>query len=402
VTSANLSKQATGPVEAAGATPIPLPAAGPEASGIPAVEIVLPVFNEQEILEKSVRRLHRFLHKDFPVGARITIADNASTDLTPFIAERLATELDEVSYLRLERKGRGRALREAWSVTRSPVACYMDIDLSTDLNALLPLLAPLLSRHSDLAIGTRLAPSANVTRGPKREFISRSYNRILRTALRARFSDAQCGFKAIRTDAVQPLLPEVRDDGWFFDTELLMLAQRRGLRTHEVPVDWIDDPDSRVDIVSTAWIDLKGVARLLASSRIARFAMVGVLSTIAYALIYLLLRSGIDASSANMIALAITAIGNTAANRRWTFGLKGRERLFRQYAMGAAVYLLTLGLTSGALSALGQIAPNSSRALEVTVLVLASIAATVTRYIALKSFVFAVGFPRAHRPNEGA
>lgn len=403
MTSANPSTQAAGPAEPQGSQSLPLPAAGPEASGsIPAVEIVLPVYNEQNMLEKTVRRLDEFLRDGFPVSARITIADNASTDLTPFIAERLATQLVGVDYMRLERKGRGRALREAWSVTRSPVACYMDIDLSTDLNALLPLVAPLLSGHSDLAIGTRLAPSAKVTRGPKREFISRSYNRILRTTLRARFSDAQCGFKAIRTEAVQPMLSEIKDDGWFFDTELLMLAQRRGLRTHEVPVDWIDDPDSRVDILSTAWIDLKGVARLLASSRIARFAMVGVLSTIAYALIYLLLRSGIDAGTANGVALAITAVGNTAANRRWTFGLRGRERLVRHYAMGAVVYLVTLALTSGALSFLGQVAPDPSRALEVTVLVIASIGATVTRYIALKSFVFAVGLPRAHRPNQGA
>lgn len=366
------------------------------------VEIVLPVFNEEKVLEATVRRLDSFLRESFPVAALITIADNASTDRTPFIAAHLASTIAGVSYLRLERKGRGRALREAWSVTTAPVACYMDIDLSTDLNALLPLVAPLLSGHSDVAIGTRLAPSSNVTRGPKREFISRSYNRILKTALRARFSDAQCGFKAIRTESVQPLLGEVKDDGWFFDTELLMLAQRRDLRIHEVPVDWIDDPDSRVDIVSTAWIDLKGVARLLASSRIARFAMVGVLSTIAYAVIYLLLRTGLDAGAANAVSLAVTAVGNTAANRHWTFGLKGRERLARQYMGGVAVYLLTLGLTSGALAVLGEISPSHSRTVEVTVLVLASIAATVTRYFALKSFVFAIGLPRAHRPNQGA
>lgn len=282
------------------------------------------------------------------------------------------------------------------------VACYMDIDLSTDLKALHPLVAPLLSGHSDVAIGTRLSPSARVTRGAKREFISRGYNRILRTLLRARFSDAQCGFKAIRTEAIQPLLPEIRDDGWFFDTELLMLAQDRGLRVHEVPVDWVDDPDSRVDILSTAWLDLKGVGRLLAASRIARFAMVGVLSTVAYAVLYLLLRAGIDAGTANAISLAVTAIGNTAVNRRWTFGLRGRDRLLRQYAMGALVYMLTLGLTSGALAVLGKMVPDPSKHLEVTVLVLASIAATVTRYFALKSFVFAIKIPDRIRPNEGA
>ena len=155
----------------------------------------------------------------------------------------------------------------------------MDVDLSTDLRALLPLVAPLLSGHSDLAIGTRLAHGARVVRGPKRELISRAYNTILHAALRARFSDAQCGFKAVRREVADELLPAVRDDAWFFDTELLVLAQRRGLRIHEVPVDWIDDPDSRVKIVPTAIDDLRGIARLLAASPVVRFLGIGVAST---------------------------------------------------------------------------------------------------------------------------
>ena len=138
----------------------------------------------------------------------------------------------------------------------------MDVDLSTDLAALLPLVAPLLSGHTDLAIGTRLARSSRVVRGAKREVISRCYNLLLRAALAPRFSDAQCGFKAIRADRARELLPLVEDTGWFFDTELLVLAERAGLRIHEVPVDWVDDPDSRVDIVATALADLKGIARL--------------------------------------------------------------------------------------------------------------------------------------------
>jgi glycosyltransferase involved in cell wall biosynthesis len=216
------------------------------------VEVVVPVFNEQDALERSVHRLHRFLSDGFPFSWRIVVADNASTDATPQIAARLAATLPGVASLRLERKGRGRALRAAWAGSRARVVAYMDVDLSTDLRALLPLVAPLLSGHSDLAIGTRLAHGARVVRGPKRELLSRGYNSVLRTVLRARFSDAQCGFKAARADALRGgLLDAVRDDGWFFDTELLVLAQRRGLRIHEVPVDWIDDPDSRVRIVRT-------------------------------------------------------------------------------------------------------------------------------------------------------
>jgi hypothetical protein len=138
----------------------------------------------------------------------------------------------------------------------------MDVDLSTDLDALLPLVAPLVSGHSHVAIGSRLAPGAHVVRGPKREIISRIYNAILRLVLRNRFSDAQCGFKALRAEDARALLPAVADDEWFFDTELLVVAERSGLRIHEVPVDWSDDPDSRVDIVRTALADLKGVWRL--------------------------------------------------------------------------------------------------------------------------------------------
>ena len=260
------------------------------------VEIVVPVYNEQAGLERSIRNLHRYLRSQFPFSWRIVIADNASTDGTPAVAGALARELRGVEVLRLERKGRGLALREAWSRSDARVVCYMDVDLSTDLRGLLPLVAPLLSGHSDVAIGSRLARGARVVRGPKRELISRSYNLILRGVLRARFSDAQCGFKAVRTEAAHALLRDVRDDGWFFDTELLVLAQRRGLRIHEVPVDWVDDPDSGVEIVRTAIDDLRGVARLATAGPVARFMAIGVVSTIAYAVLYLALHGALGAA----------------------------------------------------------------------------------------------------------
>ncbi len=235
------------------------------------------------------------------------------------------------------------------------VVAYMDVDLSTDLSALMPLVAPLISGHSDVAIGSRLAASSRVVRGPKREFVSRSYNLILRSALGARFSDAQCGFKAVRADVARQLLPLVADTGWFFDTELLVIAERAGLRIHEVPVDWVDDPDSRVDIVDTAINDLKGcwrVGRALATGalpvrelqrslgreplvpgvppgmvgQLVRFGMVGVASTLAYALLYLVLHPAMGAQAANLTALLLTAVGNTAANRAFTFGIRGRAR----------------------------------------------------------------------------
>ena len=361
------------------------------ATSAPDVEIVVPVYNEAAGLEHSIRRLHRFLSDGFPFSWRIVIADNASVDATPEIARALALRLPGVRHLRLERKGRGRALRAAWSASPAKVVCYMDVDLSTDLRGLLPLVAPLMSGHSDLAIGTRLAHGSRVVRGPKREFISRSYNRLLRTVLRARFSDAQCGFKAVRRDALDGLLGDVRDEGWFFDTELLVLAQRRGLRTHEVPVDWIDDPDSRVNIVQTAITDLKGVARLLVAGPVARFMAIGVLSTLAYALLYLVLHPLLGAAGANAVALALTAVGNTAANRRITFKVRGREDVIRHHIRGALVFVLTLALTSGALAVLHGLDATPARGIELAVLVAASLAATVTRYIALRTWVFARG-----------
>jgi putative flippase GtrA len=372
----------------------PSPQAARRATQTTLVDVVVPVYNEQAALERSIRRLHAFLSEQLPFAWRIVIADNASTDGTHVIARALASELPDTSVLHLPAKGRGRALRAAWSASDADVLCYMDVDLSTDLRAFLPLIAPLVSGHSDVAIGTRLARGSRVVRGRKREFISRSYNRLLRIALGARFTDAQCGFKAIRADVARTVLADVQDDGWFFDTELLVLAQRRGLRIHEVPVDWIDDTDSRVDVVATAIDDLRGVGRLLAQTPVARFMLIGAVSTIAYAGLYLLLRAWLSADAANALALALTAVANTQANRTLTFGIRGRAGLLRQHAAGALVYLLALGLTAGALDLLTAVHRDPARGVEVTVLVLASVLATICRYVALRTWVFARGTGR--------
>ncbi len=233
----------------------------------PVVDIVIPVYNEQRVLADSVHRLHAFLCRECDFSFRITIADNASTDATLPIARALSEELERVHVLHLAQKGRGLALRTAWTLSEARIVAYMDVDLSTDLRALGDLLAPLLDGTGDLAIGSRLAPGAEVVRGAKRELISRSYNLLLRWSLGAGFSDAQCGFKAGRREVVASLLPLVADDRWFFDTELLYLAQRNKFSIHEVPVRWVDDPDSRVDIVATAREDLLGIRRLRAAAR---------------------------------------------------------------------------------------------------------------------------------------
>ncbi|WP_061292358.1 glycosyltransferase [Herbidospora cretacea] len=222
------------------------------------IEIVLPVRDEERVLASSVATLLAFLKRECPFPVRVTVADNGSTDATWSVAR----SLDGVRTLRLETPGRGRALREAWSWSEADVVAYMDIDLSTDLAAFVPLVTPLLSGHADVAIGTRLAAGSSVVRGPRRELISRAYNLLLRSA-GAAFTDAQCGFKALRAPVARELLPSVVDDGWFFDTELLLRAQWRGLRIHEVPVRWVDDPDSSVDVLRTSIAQLRGLARVV-------------------------------------------------------------------------------------------------------------------------------------------
>ncbi|MFD7553071.1 glycosyltransferase [Streptomyces sp. NPDC059835] len=404
-------------------SPGALPARAPLAPvpGRPVLDVVIPVFNEEKDLGPCVRRLHEHLTRTFPYPFRITVADNASTDRTPEVAAALAESLDGVRSARLEEKGRGRALRTVWSASDAPVLAYMDVDLSTDLNALLPLVAPLISGHSDLAIGTRLARSSRVVRGAKREFVSRAYNLLLRSSLAARFSDAQCGFKAIRREVAERLLPLVEDSGWFFDTEMLVLAERAGLRIHEVPVDWVDDPDSTVHIVRTATEDLKGVWRIgralavgaLPLDRLARpfgddprdrvalpgvegglarqllgFCAVGVLSTLLYLLLYSAFRVGTGPQLANGAALLLSAVANTAANRRLTFGVRGRDRAVRHQAQGLVVFAIGLALTSGSLAALGAATADPAHSTELAVLITANLAATVLRFLLFRAWVF--------------
>ena len=409
----------------------PLESPAPRVRRESQVEIVVPVRNEERDLGPAVRRLRAFLDDGFPFAARITIADNGSTDGTWAQALELAAEFPLVRAVRIERPGRGGALRTIWTGSDADIYAYMDVDLSTDLNALLPLVAPLLSGHSDVAIGTRLARGARVIRGPKREIISRCYNLLLHVSLGTRFSDAQCGFKAICADAARALLPLTTDTGWFFDTELLVLAERAGLRIHEVPVDWIDDADSRVNVIATALGDVRGIVRLgtgLArgtisvpalrsadlhppgdgpghgpglspgrsagppgrrlASQLSRFVLVGVASTAAYVLLYLLLRDVLPAQAANALSLLLTAMANTAVNRRVTFGIRGRANAARHQVRGLIAFAIGLALTSGALAALHASAPQAGRTAELTVLVAANLTATLVRFGLYRSWVF--------------
>jgi putative flippase GtrA len=383
-------------------------------TAVATLDVVIPVHNEEADLAASVERVRQHL-ATLPWSFRITIADNASTDGTAVVARRLDHAYDEVHVVHLAEKGRGRALKRVWGASGSAVLVYMDVDLSTDLNALLPLVAPLISGHSDLAIGSRLRHDSRVSRGPKREVISRGYNLLVKGALWTRFTDAQCGFKAIRADVAREVLPLVEDNAWFFDTELLVLAERAGLRIHEVPVDWVDDPDSRVDIARTALDDVKGIIRVgrgLLTGRIAVkdvserlgrasadagsgrlgmqvaiFGLVGVASTLAYGLLYLVFRTSMPAQLANLVALLLTAVANTAANRRFTFGVTGPDGAVRHQVQGLVIFLVGLGVTSGALWAVDA-SGTTHRGLEVVVLTAANLVVTVMRFLAMRTWVF--------------
>ncbi|MFQ6171281.1 GtrA family protein [Oryzobacter sp. R7] len=380
------------------------------------LDLVVPVHDEEAVLAASVHRLHTHLVETFPYPFRITLADNASTDLTWDVATHLGATLPGVRAVRIEQKGRGRALARVWSESDALVLAYTDVDLSTDLDALWPLVAPLLSGHSDLAIGSRLHRSSRVVRGAKREVISRGYNLLLRAALGARFTDAQCGFKAIRADVARELLPLVEDTTWFFDTELLVLAERCGLRIHEVPVDWYDDPDSRVALASTALDDLRGMWRVgtaLArhrlpvdeiAERIGRgpaevprsmggellvFAVIGVLSTVLHLGGFVLLRQGMEAAPANAAALLVAAVANTWANRRWTFRVRGRSGAWRQQVQGLLVLALTLAMTTAGLDLLHTANPEAPTWVETGVVAVTTAVATAVKFLAMKLWVFA-------------
>ena len=322
--------------------------------------------------------------------------------------------------MHLTEKGRGRALKEVWSSSDATVLAYMDVDLSTDLAALPPLVAPLISGHSDVAIGSRLARGSRVVRGPKREFISRCYNVILRGTLAARFSDAQCGFKAIRADVARAAAARSSRTPAGSSTPNCSSSPNGPdcASTRSRWTGWTTRTAGSTSS-STAVADLEGIARLVRGfasgavpvaelraqlgrapleqpkpgvptglfRQLVRFGAIGVASTLAYLALFLLLRSGIGAQAANLVALLVTAVANTAANRRFTFGVRGAPGAVRHQFEGLIVFGLGLGLTSGALAAAHQFAATGSHA-EIIAVVLGNLMATVLRFLLLRNWVF--------------
>ena len=243
----------------------------------PEVDVIVPVYNEEKILPRSIAALVEFLQSQGGTF-RVVIADNASIDRTQEVGTELAARFACVTYRRLPRKGRGVALFTTWLESPADYVTYMDVDLSTHLNAF-PRMMELLRSGSDIVIGSRLRAGANTKRSLKREILSRGYNVLVQMFFGTRFTDAQCGFKGARRAAAQLLVPHIQDRKWFFDTELLVLAEKTGHRLSEVPVSWIEDLDSRVELLKTIYDDLvslvrlrRGLKRTLAEVREARRA----------------------------------------------------------------------------------------------------------------------------------
>jgi putative flippase GtrA len=385
-------------------------AAGPSAPY--EVEVVVPAYNEAPNLEASVTRLRRYLDESFPFRTVVTVVDNGSTDGTALVAQRLASTIDGVQVLILARKGRGYALRTAWSASEAEVVAYMDVDLSTSLPALLPLVGSVLSGHSDLAVGTRLARGSRVVRGPKRELISRAYSHMVRLSLRSRVSDFQCGFKAIRRERALQILPLVDDDEWFFDTELIVTAERLGVRISETPVEWTDDPASSVDIVRTALDDLHGIWRVArrrrpghrravsptsangsqaSAEQLLSFAGVGVLSTLSYLLLFAAAWSALGPWLANATALALCTLVNTALHRSLArrspadaVGVAGRPSFV---TVVAVLYGVSLLAATGAI-AVAQALAGSSLVGDALATSLACCVAALLRFSLLRGWAF--------------
>ncbi|MCF2588889.1 glycosyltransferase [Brevibacterium sp. UCMA 11752] len=384
------------------------------------VDLVVPVYNEETALAASVETLLRATSEG-DSHVTIIIADNASTDSTPTIAETLVAKHPNVRYVRLEQKGRGRALSTVWSASSSDVVAYTDVDLATDVRALAPMVEVIRSGIADVAIASRLLPGLAISRGVKREVISRCYNRLLGVSLGVGYSDAQCGFKAMSAKSAKMLLPMVEDTEWFFDTELLTRAEWAGLRIHEFGTDWVDDPNSSVDVLSTAWSDVRGIVRLRRSTRnsseislginevpapntgaqILHFIDVGIVSTLLYAVLFLCGVQMLSPAVANLGALLVSTVANTGLNRRHTFGVRAPHHGLAAQVKGLAAFALCLAFTSAGLALTSGFTGPLATIGTLTVLTLANLLATIVRFVLLRTWVFAISAHRnSRRPHH--
>ena len=371
------------------------------------VDVVVPVHNDADALNACVARLRDHLLATLPVPWRITIVDSASTDGTWQTAQELADRFAGVTAMRLEAEGRGRAVRAAWAASQASVLAYVDVQLSTDLNAFLPLVAPLLTGHSDVAVGSRFSRGARVTHGPGRGLNSRGYSRVLTLALGTRVRDTQCGFKAVRAEVAHVLLPAVQDDTWFFDTEFLVLAERLGLRIAELPVDWTGSPGVPAGGPPTRRHDVRGMWRLAKTlwlrrvnvelgesaprrgpvgngNAVFRFLRLVLCFAALYLAGFLALQPALGAYWANGLTLTMVTLVCACANRRYAHGRRASVASRYWGFKAIAAYVGSLAGTTAVLKILFLSSIKPSLTVQATVATL--IAALV---VSLRlSFIF--------------
>lgn len=375
--------------------------------GAPIVDIVIPVHNAAGVLDANVTRLCEYLKATFPLPWQVTIVDAGSTDDSGRVAQELAGRYNEVKAVRLDAEGRGWALRSVWEASEARVLAYIDVDLGTDLNAFLPLVAPLLSGHSDVAVGWRRARRTRLLPNPKWEFTPRVHSRLLTLALGSGLRDTQHGFKAVRAEVARVLLPAVRDNTWFFDTEFLVLAERLGLRIAELPVDWTDRQQSRPRTSRIAGRDLRrvwGLARTVWFGRVAvgiedvaarrrpggrghvvsRFLRTLLCCSVLYLAVFLIMQPAVNAYWANGLALTATTLVCGYANRRYVPSRTASGPYSYRLPKAVAGYAASLVGTSAALKILFMASSRPSLAVQATV---ATVMATLVASVRL-SFMF--------------
>jgi glycosyltransferase involved in cell wall biosynthesis len=366
--------------------------------------IMLPVYNEAPTLKRSIASLQPFLSDPILTSnaqVKVVLVDNASTDDTSQIGAELADEYDNVEYLRLEHKGRGYALKTAWLQSDADVVAYMDIDLSTSLAHLNDLVLPLLNDEADIVFGSRLSKNSSVTgRSLTREVLSRGYNKLLKFFMAADFKDAQCGFKAIRRDVFEKLAPNIKDKEWFFDTELLLQSEYNKYRMLELPVVWVDDPDSKVKLARTVRADLKGMARVYRKEkpyapfhRLFSFGVIGLITTVGYGVMYYLLTRVLHPQLAILLTLSAMTLINVSLNRHFTYRKTTSADISIHYIVGVTAFLLSWAISGGGLYVIEKIHGPFSAVHETFIVVGLSLVGTVIKYV-----LFHIGFH--HTPKS--
>jgi uncharacterized membrane protein YbhN (UPF0104 family) len=261
------------------------------------VSVVLPAYNEANRIEDTVKVVKDTLEK-LDYGYEIIIAEDGSTDGTDEIAKRLSSRDPRIVHLHSDnRLGRGKALTNAMEIAKGDVVVYLDVDLSTDMDHLKELIDAVAKEGYDIATGSRLLKDSQTERPFKRDFASKVYNFLVRLMLGSKLRDHQCGFKAFKRSSVLKLLRDVKDNHWFWDTEVLVLAQRKGLRVKEIPVKWKQSGETKVKFTKDVLYMFSQILRMwMESKRSKRFMTVSILisATLLIALAYF---SGFNLSS---------------------------------------------------------------------------------------------------------